>query len=236
MSVYSERIEIRIRDVSLRRTLRISSMLSMMQDAAAAHCEELGVGKKETFDRGLMWVIVRQHGEIFRMPECGETVTIESWPGETEFVFFPRYCRLLDAEGNILVSSSSLWSLADASSRSFAFPEKSGISVSGEARGCEFPLPGGIKLPQLPCAQSFTVPYSFVDPNGHMNNARYFDLAEDLIPETASSRNLAGFYAEYALESRLGETIDVAYGNDGDRYFFAGEGEKRRFALELRYR
>lgn len=157
-------------------------------------------------------------------------------------VFFPRYYRMLDSSGNPLLSASALWTLIDAETRTFIFPEKEGIQVSGEVTGNEIALPSGIRPLPAKRAEQFTVPYSHTDINGHMSNIRYIDECENMIPSTASSKSLKEISVEYSREVRLGETMVISLGSSDSSYFFSGDspanvsGSKTHyFSLLLHY-
>ena len=120
--------------------------------------------------------------------------------------------------------------------RSIVFPEKHGISIDGQATGDEIPLPSSIRKAELRPCRSFTVPYSFVDLNGHMNNTRYLDLAEDCIHEEVQGRELTALRMEFVREVRLGDTIELSCGRDGERWLVCGGREKTNFRIELSYK
>ena len=74
-----------------------------------------------------------------------------------------------------------------------------------------------------------------MDINGHMNNARYFDLAEDCIPPAAWGEKLTGIQVEYQSEARFGDRLNISWGCSGSSYYISGEGETPVFRMELRY-
>ena len=235
MSVFRFPYRVRDCDVSFNRKLRPSSLFSVMQEASIDHTEALGAGRAKTLDRGFLWVITRQKVEINRLPEYDETVVFESWPGETMHVLFPRYYRMLSADGALLLSGSALWTLINAETRTFIFPQQEGIDVPGVVTGNEISLPSGLR--SIPAAQkrAFTVPYSHTDINGHMNNIRYIDECENMIPDVAAGQNLREIAVEYAKEIRLGESMDISLGIRDSDYFFSGDGDAHYFSLLLRY-
>ena len=55
----------------------------------------------------------------------------------------------------------------------------------------------------------FPVPPSYVDMNGHMNNARYFDVVQDVLPFEWYKRDLKKVSMEYVNEVLLGQTAEV---------------------------
>ena len=235
MNIHVERIKLGNRDVSLSRSMRPSALFSYLQEAATVHAEELDIGRDKTLDKGILWVLIRQKVEVVRMPEYCEEVILETWPGVMKHMFYPRYYRITDTEGNTLLSASSLWALIDSETRAMLMPAQSGICLSGELTGNEIALPGSIRKMTLTDSAEFTVPYSYVDINGHMNNVKYLDAAEDLIPDAASKRSIKSISVEYANEIKLAETINISYGNDENIYYFSGDGDKHKFSIALEY-
>jgi len=235
MSVYSTELRLRNRDVNLHRRLRTSTLFEMMQEASIRHTEELGMGREMTLDRGLLWMVTLQQAEIARMPEYDESITLESWPGKTMHLLFPRYYRVLDEKGDSLIRASALWALVDAGTRRMVFPDRYGVVIEGETTGNELALPSPPRRAAEGTVTDFTVPFSYVDLNGHMNNTRYFDLAEDLIPAAARGRSLRKIAVEYSSEARLGETLRVTAAQDGDSFFISGDTEKKIFRMSLQY-
>ena len=123
--------------------------------------------------------------------------------------------------------------LIGAESRTFAF--RHGIQIDGCSPENAPALPETPKL--LPTKRQFlfTVPYSFIDLNGHMNNARYFDLAEDHLPPAAEGRPLRSVSVEYSHEARLGETLSVSVGEENGVFTFAGMSSRPVFRMRLAY-
>ena len=117
----------------VNRRLRLSELFNWFQEAAIRHTEIMGMGRTKTLDRGLLWIVIQWRVEIERLPEYDEIVTVETWPGTTMHVFFPRYFRIKDSKGNYLVQASSLWALMDQETRHVVFPEEAGIAIEGTA-------------------------------------------------------------------------------------------------------
>ena len=235
MSVYTKAIHLRSRDVNLYRRLRTSTLFEFLEDVSIRHTEDLGVTREKTLDRGLLWMVTLLRAEIRRMPEYDEHLTLESWPGETMHLLFPRYYRLLDAAGEPLVSASAIWTLVDAKLRRVVFPDRYGIRIDGETTGHEIALPSPPRLAEGGSTAEIVVPFSYVDLNGHMNNTRYFDLAEDLLPDAARERALREILVEYAGEARLGERMQIRVEPDGSAFYLSGETEKRCFRMRFLY-
>ncbi len=235
MSVYREEILLRSKDVDLFRRLRLSRLFELLQEASIRHTEQLGMGREKTLDKGLLWVVTMQRCEISRMPEYDERVTLTSWPGEMMHVFFPRYYRVADENDETLVSASALWMLVDEKTRKMVFPDEWGVEIAGVRTGREIPLPSGLKKLAFTEEARFTVPFSYVDLNGHMNNTRYFDLAEDHIPAAAEGRRLRAVSTEYTAEARFRDELQLRWGREGGRFLLEGASDRPCFRLSMDY-
>ena len=236
MSEYREEILLRSKDVDMFRRLRTSELFRLLQEASIRHTEQLGMGRDKTLDRGILWVLLMQRAEITRMPEYDEHIVLKSWPGKTMHLLFPRYYSLETAAGEQLLKASALWSLVDAKTRKVVFPERYGVVIDGAETGEEIAMPGAVAKRETVCERDFTVPYSFVDLNGHMNNTRYFDLVEDCIGAAAAGKELKEICVEYQNEARLSETLLLRWGEEEGNCFLSGETERPVFRMGLKYK
>ena len=235
MSVYSQELLLRSKNVDMFRRLRTSELFRMLQEASIRHTEQLGMGRDKTLDKGILWVLLMQRAEIVRMPEYDENIVLKSWPGKTMHLLFPRYYSLETAEGEPLLKASALWSLVDEKTRKVVFPEKYGVVIEGVSTGGEIALPGAAAKAECSFSRDFIVPYSFVDINGHMNNTRYFDLAEDSTGAAAAGKLLKSISVEYQNEARLGEELHLSGGEDGKGFYLCGTTERPVFRMRLEY-
>ena len=231
-----ETLKLRSRDVDMHRRLRTSELFKLLQEASIRHTEALGMGRDKTLDKGILWVLLMQRAEIVRMPEYDERVVLKSWPGKTMHLLFPRFYSMETAEGEPLLKASALWSLVDEKTRKVVFPEKYGVVIEGAPTGEEIAMPGAVAKEDCVCERDFSVPYSFVDLNGHMNNTRYFDVARACIGGEAEGLTLRNIRAAYLNEALLGDRLSVSYARRGNLWTFEGKknGEPC-FQISLEY-
>ena len=96
-------------------------------------------------------------------------------------------------------------------------------------------MPGRIRRQNTESASSFTVPYSYVDLNGHMNNARYYDLAVDSMPEALRGRNLRELSSEHIGEAQLGDILSVGCAASENSFYICGDKEKPVFRMSFTF-
>ncbi len=234
--MYEKEYRILSSDTDADRRLRLSRLFTFLQEASIAHTTELGMGRDKTLDKGLLWIVTLQEASVTRLPVYDERIRLFSWPGDTMHLLFPRYYRMEDGNGKTIVTASAIWALMDRSTRRVIFPEEHGIEIRGERTGAEPALPSAPKPPKDGETERFTVPYSYVDLNGHMNNTRYFDLAEDRMPVRLRTGSLVRVRAEYSREARLGDDVSLRCETADRTFLIAGEcGGQKLFKLNLTY-
>lgn len=236
MNTFQKEFKLQNKDVNLFRKLRTSRMFEMMQEITISHTEALGAGRALTLDRGFLWVVLQQYVEILRMPEYDESITFETWPGNTLRVLFPRYCEAKDSNGNVVIRASALWTLIDIQTRSFIFPDQHHIHVPGTTTGKEIELPKAISAKTCTHQTNYIVPYHVCDLNGHMNNARYFDLAEDFITQVKENKQICRIVSEYKSEAAMDDVLLVSWNETDHAAYIQGIGKKECFRMQYDFR
>ncbi len=233
--IYECTLQLGIEHVDRFRRMRTSALFTVMQSASLRHITELGLGREKTFDRGLVWVVARQRAVIDRMPVYDERVTLRTWPGEMKRVLFPRYYELIAENGETLARGSALWSLMDAQTRTAAFPDEYGAEIAGVVTGRELPCVSHLLTMETTDYFEFPVTQSYVDLNGHINNARCFDVAEDRLPLPKQGAVLREAQVEYNGEARLDDLLVAEWGERDGEYYVNAMTDSPCFRMRLRY-
>ena len=210
--IYTQEFEITDLHVDCFGRLLPSKILFLMQEIAGIHFSQLSMDYDTLAARGLFWAITRNKVQITRLPMRGETIRLETWPMPTTRVAFPRSVVAYDEEGKECFRSISLWVLMDLDTRNMILPGKSGISVVGTLRGTELAAPNSLVPKSLNASLSRSVCFTDLDRNGHMNNTRYLDWIDDLLPALYHrSHSAREFTVCYFSEVREGEALDLSW-------------------------
>ncbi len=222
--------------------LRPSAILYFAQEIAGMHCTELALDYDTLARRRLFWAVTRHKVQITRLPTRGETVRVETWPMPATRVAYPRSMVIYDAQGRECLRSISLWVLMDLDTRNMILPGKSGISVVGTLRGNELSSPTGLVAKPLGSWKKRSVCFTDLDRNGHMNNTRYLDWIDDLLPSAFHAQSsVKEFTVCYLSEAREGQELEMRWDflEDGclhvDALRNTGEKNERIFSARLLY-
>ena len=232
-----------VTDIAVDRygRMKTSMILFLAQEVAGQHCNLLSVDYDTLAARQMFWAVTRHRVQITRLPVRGETIRIETWPMPTTRVAYPRSVVAYDAEGNECFRSISLWVLMDLQKRSMILPGKSGIAVAGTLRGMELDTPAGLPAKTLQNHQSRQVCFTDLDRNGHMNNTKYLDWTDDLLPSAFHEQHTpAEFTVCYLSEAREGQVLNMCWDflEEGVLQVDAhrGDGEKAERVFSARFR
>jgi acyl-ACP thioesterase len=251
---YVKTFVIRSEQVDMTRRLRMSELFRLLEDISIAHTEALGCTRRETLDRGLLWIITRQLVEIDEMPVYDDEITIRGWQGEMMHVFFPRFYEIIK-EGKVIIRAQALWSLIDEDTREIIMPEDYGIELPGRP-GSDDMFLTAIVIPEsagepVSCTEIVTR-FSQMDINGHMNNTSYFNMIDDAIWNNVSSR-IPGdaatdtveaaavmpvpktLYINYLSEIKAGVHLTLKEYKDAGATYYEGTGDKQFFRARYEY-
>lgn len=214
---YRKEFQIRPTETDRYGRLKPSAMLLYIQQIAGEHSDSFSLTYDSLAQKGIFWAVIRHKIEITRLPVENETITLETWPMPTTRVAYPRSTVAYDAQGNVLFRSICLWILMDLKDRSMLVPKKSGVEVDGFLRGDELPSPKSLLPHDLQHSITRPVVFSDLDRNGHMNNARYLDWVQDLLPSDHHRehpvKELTMCYINEALEN---QPLDLTWDFDED--------------------
>ena len=238
--IYSQNFTISDVHVNCFGYLKTSMILYFAQEVAGIHFEQLSMDYDALAQRGLFRAITRHKVQVTRLPRHGETIRIETWPMPTTRVAYPRSMVAYDEAGNECFRAITLWVLMDIHNRAMVLPGKSGIDVAGTLRGSELSSPLGLPAKALRNRRYRTVSFTDLDRNGHMNNTKYLDWIDDLLPASFhGTHTLKEFTVCYLNEALEGQNLQLDWDFIEENCLYmdahrdSGEKNERVFAAKI---
>ena len=233
--MYTKNYYIGSNDVDQFLDLKLPSFFKMMQDIATEHAEVLNIGKANTIDKGLYWVITRIEIEIIEMPKYLQTVTLKTYPGDDLRFIFPRYFQLEDEKGKILIKASSTWAVLSRETHHVCLNPFPGLKVPTEHLEGEQPLPGKCETGDCKLVETRKVRYSDIDLNGHLNNTKYIDYIVDIRDSDFYKKNkIKHFLINYEKELKDNNEVSI-FSNNSNPEYIKGEVDGVSFTVNITY-
>ena len=223
--MYEKKYYIGSNDVDQFLDLKLPSFFRMMQDISTEHAEVLHIGKADTLDKNLYWVITRIELDIIKMPKYLDTVTLKTYPGDDMRFIFPRYFQLEDKNGNILIKASSIWLVLNRENHHPVLNPFNGYKAPTEHLEGELHLPDKAEGEASHLMEERKIRYSDIDLNGHLNNTKYIDYIVDIHDSEFYKKNrIKHFLVNYEKELKDNMTLSI-YSNDSNPEYIQGESD-----------
>ena len=207
---YNYRIEPYQADLTQRLTLM--GLADYILTASFTDALFTGYDSK-AFGENYGWVLLRMSMDIERLPRQLETITIRTWISDVNRMASTHNFEVLDNEGNIIASSSTIWAVIDLSTRktiSFTdYPEFCNTKVDREIHPVPTP-PLRLSTPEINGRYTHQVLYSYIDGNGHTYSINYLRMALDTlaIKELTTTRRVR-VDMNWMHETHYGERLTI---------------------------
>lgn len=262
-SVYEKKAIVRECDVNESGLMKTSAFFSVLQDISDEHVEALGTGPAAAIEQGFYWIIASQRAEIDRMPRLGEEILVRTWMGRNRHVLMPRYYTVETApskdvngsepdaaesnssESEMLARVAICWTFITVETRELVVSAECPISITeniSEMKSLELNPwrgPKPIASENVLCSSAeVTVPHEYIDRNGHLNNAHYFDLVETALTQNGLIAHCDApepkrIIARYTSEAMEGDILKVSSTEVADRSEADRSGTGRLFYITL---
>lgn len=167
------------------RQMRRSAMVDFMQDCCTlSRANDAVIGA--LMQKGRLLFVAYRQLDLYRLPEYLEELTVRTYLFESRRVYGRRCTELIGQNGEICARSYLVSTLVNGETFKPALmtPEED------KALGL-LPAPEGYELTDRRIAlpdgepkrfESFVTLHCQTDTNAHINNARYFDIVDELLP------------------------------------------------------
>ena len=216
-TVFSEKHRVTYYEADFTRRMTIAMLLDVIILASEDHSDELGVGAEFVRQFGVTWVVIQYDVHINRMPTVDEVITINTKSKSYNKYFAYREFTITDEKGNELMNMTGLWAAMNYKERKIASIPKETVEPFGAEKVNQvpkMPKPKKIDFDEAD-KQTFTVRYTDIDSNQHVNNAHYMDWMVNVLPaEFLTNHTPTGFLLRYENEVKYGSNVDSYYNMD----------------------
>ena len=235
--MHVEKIIIGSNDINANLEIKLAAFFRIMQDVIMHHTNEMGIGSTDLRKDNILWVITRVQVEINRLPKYEEEVTCVTYPGADMKMFYPRYFRMLDKDGNILINLTSIWAIIDATTRKPILKCPFSEKLYEYHMDGELPFPGKIDVKEeLHLKENRIIHYSDVDLNGHLNNTRYIELLSDVHDSAFHKEHpIKSLTLNYLKEIKEGSQVEVSMSNSNPEIVEVKSDGQLSFIAQIKY-
>ena len=225
-SFYQEEMEIRFCQCDASHRLKVSELFRIMTNLADMAFEFRGMDHQFLMKRRMVFLITRVSVNIHRMPLQIEKIRAATWEQSVDRAQFIRNFAVWSETGELLVEASSGWVLVDPVLRSILRPAQFDEAFPGFLHPQPENLSGAPAFARLRLKETAEgvescpprrIVYSDIDGNGHVDNARYIEMAFDVLPESLTGKSPREVQIVFSREAMPGETLSLYRKIDGEK-------------------
>lgn len=184
-----------------------------MLQAATKHAEERGFGYSAMATQQKAWVLSRMVIELTEYPQNDTIFIINTWVADVNKLFTERYFSFQNQSGKTIGYAKSIWASIDLETRrpTNVLELEGLVDYINKEESC---LIDGVRK-ILPIKDSepidyFTVKYSDVDINKHLNSMKYIEHFVDFFDmDMFVEKEIKRFQINYVNEALYGAKIDI---------------------------
>jgi medium-chain acyl-[acyl-carrier-protein] hydrolase len=211
VEVKEEQFRIRTYECGVDGKVKIFSLMQHLQEIAALHAEQLGLGFDRLSEMGGYWVLSNIRIEISQLPGRKDEVTLKTWPSGYSRTIATREFVGKDQNGAELFRAGSEWMVINKNTNRLKNLFK--LDLNLPKTGTKI-LPDELKRlePNGDYRQvdAVRVPHSTIDLNGHVNNTEYVRWGIDALSrEFKLEKNICSVQATYLSEVFEGDELDL---------------------------
>ena len=210
--VAEKEYEVHYYEVDYKRRVLLTSIMNYFNDICTEQSDKLGISIDFMKEKGIAWIIYKWDIDIKRYPVYGEKIKVRTEPYSFRKFYAYRKFWIEDEAGSIIVTANTVWFLIDTARRKplrVTADMYNTFGVSPDKNDAldirKLSVPGDTDL-----VREFSVRYSDIDTNNHVNNVNYAAwVLETVPPQVAMKYALKNISLVYEKETFYGEVIKV---------------------------
>jgi acyl-ACP thioesterase len=169
----------------------------------------------ELKDRGVAFIISRIKAEFYEPVRTYDSLDVYTYPCDSRGYSFIR-CYEIKRNGAPVGRAISVWALVDIGTRSLI--KVNDFELGLETKEALDLTLNPTRMPDTICeVGKYTVRYSDIDRNNHINNTKYSDIYANFLP--MKNARIAEITISYVNEAVFGEELTV-FRAEADGYYY----------------
>ena len=209
---YRKNYEINYYDTNKNLKCKLPSIVNFFSDIGNRQSELLGETIGALTEKKRAWVFYKYDIKIYDYPRYRDTITVETESiGFKKFYAYRGY-KIINSEGAILGEALALFFLIDIEKRRPARIGKDQYDTYGEEGDIKenIKMEDVLTLEEAQYTKDFSIRYSDIDSNGHVNNCKYIEWAIESVPvEIVKDHEMRRIKVVFEKETMYGETVTI---------------------------
>ena len=212
-----------LQDVGEGNRISNKALIEALSNAANVHGLMVGQSTGEKDISHLSWVVLNWKLKVTDRPGACEIIEVATWGRSYKGLVAGRDYEITDSKGKVIGKATSEWvAINPDTGRPIKLKPEQIEGYQMEEGRVNFPdFRFSKQVPEMTVLNriEFKVIKSMIDMNGHVHNASYIDLAEEVLPEGIDKLLFNDIEVCYRKEIKPGETVIIEYSKNLEDYY-----------------
>ena len=231
--------QLRYTDVDAYDNLKLSSLLSFLEESACLSADELGFGYDDIAPKHFGFIVVNWYIKLYKSIKLGDELAVHTWPLKPRRLIFLRDYELYCGEEKVGVCSAR-WCMVDTDKfipvPMSAFFSENFFDNYNTERSIDF---NEWKIPTITGEEVYSrlIKFSDYDHYFHVNNTKYADFMFDVFSvDELRGKSLNSVQITYVKQCKEGEQITFARERKDSFYLVEGRvGDELRVQMRIQF-
>lgn len=219
---WTENYEIRYHDTHSNEIVGISNIFKLLQESAMRQMRDCRPSYQDLVNQGKALILSSMRVEMYSPVYPYENISVKTWAGNNNKGFSTIRSYQMYRGEELIGESASAWALVSiADKKLLRISEVDFTNYEGEE-----PLvlegPMRVRIPsevKMNLVGEYTVRYSDIDINNHMNNTNYPDMIFNCLPKP-ENKLVKSISITYLKEAKIGDNLKIYMAYTDGKYFF----------------
>ena len=220
MGILSIEQTVSVSDIGENYLLSNHGLLRMLQEAANIASNKVGHGISDIEKTGTSWVILYWRVNVLKRVEYNSALTIKTWTNFSKKLYSIR-CFEVYCNDELIAKADSRWVYVDAVKHSIqkipdellTLYEPIDQVVFDEEYSNKFTLPQDLEP-----SYSYTIMKRDLDPNHHVNNIAFLDIAIEALPDNLKNEVFDDMCIVFKKELHYKDNVSCYYEEKEDSH------------------
>ena len=232
--------ELRYTDLDAYDNLKLSSLLSFLEESACLSADELGFGYDDIAPKNMGFIVANYFIELFRPIKFGDKLEVHTWPLKPKHLIFLRDYELFCNRKKVGVGTAR-WCMIDTKNYNVlpatAYFKEGDFDNYNTERSIDFKSWKIQRTERGEFIYNRSVGFSDYDHYFHVNNTKYADFITDVFSvDEMKNKYFKTMQITYVKQCKCGERLDIIR-EDCDVYSLVegrvGEDLRFQFKVEI---
>ena len=234
---WEETYDIKYYDTNKNEMLGLSNIFVLLQETAMRQMRACKPSYQDLFNEGRAFILSSMRVELYYPIYAYEEIKVKSWASNNNRGFTTLRSYELFRDNELIGESSSTWALVSTTDKKLLRISEADFSNYQGEEPLTLEKPVKVRIPRevtLSLVGEYTVRYTDIDLNTHMNNSKYPDMLYNCLPNP-ENKIIKSFAITFVIEARLGDNLKIYVAYTDGKYFMRSVLDDGRTNVEAEF-